>query len=150
MATLLEDIKSASNWIVDAFASDNYKLDYSVTSLITLDLFIKKETRNRKPIPGGKLAQNPGSIIFAIGAYIGETIIKNVPQSEWITDDSDPKGEVNISVKLSESLIIWPVHRVVKRIQNGPEDSIYVYGYQLTKEHITEPFNQIIWKLIAE
>src|SRR6187551_2004435 len=145
MPSLEEDIKTASNWIVAAFASDNYKLDYSITSFITIDLFIKKETKNRQPIPGGKLSRNAGSVIFALGSYVGESIIKNVPGASWITDDTDPKGEVNVAIKFPDNSMIWPVQRVIKRIQNGPEDSIYVYGHELTKNIINEPFNKIIW-----
>jgi hypothetical protein len=66
MPSLEEDIKTASNWIVEALASDNYKLDYSITSFITIDLFIKKETKHRQPIPNGKLGRNAGQVIFAL------------------------------------------------------------------------------------
>lgn len=150
MATLKEDIQTATNWIVAAFASDNYKLDYSITSFISIDIFIKKETKNRQPIPGGKLSQNTGQVIFALGSYIGESLVKNIPQAHWVTDDNDPKGEINIAVKLPDGSAVWPVQRIIKRIQNGPEDSIYVYGYHLTMDIITEPFNKIIYTLLAE
>ena len=67
-----------------------------------------------------------------------------------MTDDSDANGEINIAIKFPDNTVIWPVQRVIKRIQNGPEDSIYIYGHELTKNFISEPFNKIIWNLIAE
>ena len=150
MALLKEDIKTASQWIVAAFASENYKLDYSITSFISIDLFIKKETKDRKPIPGGRLSQHLGKTIFALGSYIGETMIRNVPDSQWIVDDADPQGEMNMAIQFPDGSRVWPVQRVMKRISNGPEDSVYIYGHALTKAYINEPFNKVIWNLIAE
>jgi hypothetical protein len=39
MATLLEDIKKQSDWIVQAFAADKFELDYSVESFKSIDNF---------------------------------------------------------------------------------------------------------------
>lgn len=39
----------------------------------------------------------------------------------------------NISVKLMDGSIIFPFHKVVKRIENGNEDSLYFYGLALEK-----------------
>jgi hypothetical protein len=76
------------------------------------------------------LAESTGARLFAIGSYAGE-VIRRVHGGEWQTDDSDPKGEINISVKLLNGTVLWPVQRVMKRLQNGSEDGIYVYGYSI-------------------
>lgn len=47
---------------------------------------------------------------------------------EWITDDNDPNGEINISVKLANGTILWPVQKAMERFKNCSEDSIYFYG----------------------
>jgi hypothetical protein len=67
MATLLQDIKAQSEWIVKAFSADNLKLDYSVRSLIEVDKFFNKHTKNGKAIKGGRLSKNLGPVIFSIG-----------------------------------------------------------------------------------
>ena len=74
----------------------------------------------------GIISQNRGQILFALGAYVGQTAIK-LYGGDWITDDSDPQGEINVSVQLCGGIVIWPVIRCMKRYQNGTEDSIYAY-----------------------
>ena len=56
MATLLEDIKTQSDWIVKAFKSDNFNLDYTVHSFIEIDRFINMHAKNGQPVPGGRLS----------------------------------------------------------------------------------------------
>jgi hypothetical protein len=151
MATLKEDIKTQSDWIVKAFAADNFKLDYTIDSFIEIDRFFNKNMQNGQPKKGGRLAKKGfGPILFSIGSYVGETIIKNVKGAEWITDDSDPQAELNVSMKLPDETEFWPIQRVMKRFQNGSEDSIYPYGYSLTKEFTNLPFNEQFWTLTAE
>jgi hypothetical protein len=150
MATLLEDIKTQSDWIVKAFAADNLKLDYTIHSFIQIDKFFQKHSKNGKPVKGGRLSNNFGAIIFSIGSYIGETIIRNVPGSVWETDDNDPQGEVTAAVKLPDGATMWPMQKAIKRFQNGSEDAIYVYGYHITKDYITESFDQSFWGTISD
>jgi len=151
MGTLKEDIKAQSDWIVKAFAADGFKLDYSIESTMEVDKFFFKNMENGQPKKGGRFAKKGfGSILFSIGSYIGETIIKNIPGTEWITDDEDPQGELNVSMKLPNGTEIWPIQRVMKRFQNGSEDSIYPYVHLMTKEFTNHSFNEEFWKLEEE
>lgn len=150
MGTLKEDIKSQSDWIVEAFAADKLKLDYTIGSFIQLDIFMNKHVVNGKAKPGGRLANRLGSILFSISSYIGETIIKAVPGSVWITDDDAADGEVTITVQLPNGVLICSAQRVMKRFDNGNEDSLYVYGYELTKEFTNESFDEKYWDLIKD
>ena len=124
--TLLQDIMTSKDWIARALNSSNYVADFSIGSLKEIDRFFDEQNT-----PDGILSRNRGQILFALGAYIGEVII-SVCGGEWITDDSDPQGEVNIAVKLKDGSIIFPVQRAMKRYMNGNEDSIYDYGYVLS------------------
>ena len=150
MASLIEDIKTQSNWIVKAFGADRLKLDYSLRSLIEIDKFFNKHSNNGKAVKGGRLSKNLGPIIFSIGSYVGETIIKHVPGASWQTDDEDPQGEINASVRFPDGTIIWPMQKVMKRFQNGAEDAIYVYGHHVAKEYIDEPFDQSFWEISSQ
>lgn len=123
--TLLQDIMTSKDWIAKALNSSNYKADFSINSLKEIDRFFDEQNS-----PDGILSRNRGQILFALGAYIGEVII-SVCGGEWLTDDTDPQGEVNIAVKLKDGSIIFPVQRAMKRYMNGKEDSIYDYGYVL-------------------
>lgn len=123
--TLEEDIKKASEWFVQAMGSSGYRLDGTIESFRELDRFFEEQKR-----PGGILDGEVGTKLFAAASYVGETIIKEVG-GVWETDDSDPKGELNIAVRLRDGGVIWPVRRVMKRFENGAEDSLYAYGYVL-------------------
>lgn len=134
MATLLEDIKKQSDWIVKAFGADKLKLDYTLNSLKVVDQFFDLHSAEGKAKPNGRLSQNLGPIIFSIGSYVGETIIRNAPGSEWVTNDEDPQGEVNAGVKLPNGILVYPMQRVMKRFKNGPAEGIYGYGAVLVKD----------------
>lgn len=149
MGSLREDIKEQSDWIIKAFAADSFILDGTIDSFVEIDRFFLYNMKDGKAKRGGRLdGTGYGPILFSIGSYIGETIIKNVPGAMWITDDEDPQGELTVCVKLPDGTEIWPVERVIKRFQNGDEDSIYPYGYLITKDFTKQPFNDRYWRVM--
>jgi len=79
-----------------------------------------------KPKQGGLLAENMGQRLFAIGSFIGEVIIKECG-GEWITDDNDKMGEINVAIKLPNGSMLFPVQRVMKRVREGVENNICDY-----------------------
>lgn len=147
MASLKQDIKTQSDWIILALKTDGFKLDYSIQSFIEIDRFFEKNTKDGKPTRGGRLAQNIGAIIFSIGSYIGEAFIKNVQGTDWITDDNDPNGEITAAIKFPDGNTVFPMQRVMNRFKNGYSDSIYTYGFEITKNYINEPFNVAFWDI---
>lgn len=114
--TLEEDIHLASDWVVKALNSSGYKADYSLESMKEIDRFFDEQSSET-----GLLSKNRGEILFGLASYIGE----------WNTDDSDPQGEIHISVKLADGTVIWPVIRCMKRYEHGSEESIYAYLFVL-------------------
>lgn len=143
MARLIDDIRSHSDWLVKAFAADGLKLDYTIDSLIEVDWFFVRNLENGQPKKGGRIPEEGfGSILFSIGSYVGETIIRNVNGAEWMADDDDPDGEVNLSLKLPGGEQIWPVQKVMKRFQKGGEDAIYPYVHAITRESTKLAFNE--------
>lgn len=125
--TLMEDIPKAERWLVEAMASSGYTLDGTIGSFRELDRFFEEQKR-----PGGLLDGKVGNKLFAIGCYMGQVLIAQLG-GRWETDDSDPMGEMNIAVRLSDGSTVWPVQRAMKRFQNGGEDGLYVYGAVLSK-----------------
>ena len=61
-----------------------------------------------------------------MGAYVGKTVIK-LYGGDWITDDNDPEGELNIRVKLPDGTEMAPVQKCIKRCKLGMEESLYSY-----------------------
>lgn len=127
--TLMQDIPPAADWIVTALNSSGYKADYTLESMKEIDRFYDEQNK-----PGGIFTMGSvGSKLFALGCYVGETIIK-LYGGEWVTNDKDPQGEINIQVKLSDGSIIWPVQKTMKRYQLGSEESIYDYVYVIGQQ----------------
>ena len=119
--TLAEDIPVAAEWVTGALNSSGYRADYTLESMKELDRFFEEQNR-----PGGILSQNRGQILFGLGCYVGQTAIR-LRGGRWITDDSDPEGEVNIAVELESGAKLWPVVRCMKRCKLGAEESLYAY-----------------------
>lgn len=134
MGTLQQDIKTQAAWLVQALQADGLKLDYSIDSLRELDRFFELHAHGGEAVAGGRLAQNLGNIIFSTGSYLGETMIRNTANSHWVTNDSDPEGEVNAEVHIGGESIIWPMQRAMKRFKNGAEDDFFTYGVLLTRD----------------
>ncbi|MGE4346879.1 MAG: hypothetical protein AB7D46_05635 [Flavobacteriaceae bacterium] len=151
MGTLKEDIKTQSDWIVKAFEYDGLKLDYTIESIVEIDRFFAINMKDGKPKKGGRLSKKGvGGVLFSIGSYVGETIIKNSKGTEWLTDDNDPQGELKVAMKLPDETIIFPIQKVMKRFQSGTEDSIYPYVISVT-ENFIKPNSEIdFWKIISE
>jgi len=130
MGTLIQDIQQASDWIARALRSSNYRANFSPQSLWEIDLFFDDHSANGEPKPKGLLSQDFGMRLFSLGAYVGEVVRRNLG-GEWQTNDADPQGEINVTLKLPDGSLIWPVQRVMKRLKNGPEDGIAAYGLGL-------------------
>ncbi|MGW7302360.1 hypothetical protein [Streptomyces sp. NPDC054829] len=127
MSPLLQDIESSSEWIANALQYSGYTADYTPASFAEIDRFIDDHSSNGVARPGGLLADGLGQKLFALGAYVGETI-RRQRGGTWQADDSDPRGEINVELHLAEGGVIWPVQRVMKRFKNGTEESIATYG----------------------
>lgn len=132
MATLKEDIPASAEWISTALISSGYNADFSMESLKEIERFFNEHSQEGEPVPGGLLSESLGSRMFALSSYVGEVIRRSIG-GEWITDDSDPNGEINITLQLPSGGLIWPGQKVMKRLKNGPEDSIAAYGAVLTR-----------------
>lgn len=126
MGTVIEDAAKASEWIATALSSSGYVADFTPASLWHIDRFFDEQVQGGMAKPGGLLSQDLGPRLFAVGAYIGE-VIRRERGGEWVADDNAP-AEINISVRLADGTICWPVQRAMKRFKNGPEDGIAAYG----------------------
>jgi len=121
------DAKKSAKWISNALTSSGYKADFSLESLKEIDRFFDEHSENGKPKPGGLLSEQLGSRIFSIGSYVGEVLLKKYG-GKWIGNDNDPDSEMNLELRLKGDVGLWPIQKVIKRLQNGSEDSLYFYG----------------------
>src|SRR5215216_4179026 len=102
--------QSAASWIADALSSSGYRADLSPQSLWEVDRFLAEQSRQGAATPGGLLAEDLGSRLFALGAYTGEVIRRSLG-GEWSGDDNDPEAEINVELHLADGSIVWPVQR---------------------------------------
>lgn len=121
--SLEDDIRYASEWVVNALNVSGYNADYSLESMKEIDRFFDEQSGE-----GGIISRNRGQIIFALASYIGETVIR-LYGGKWSGSD-----EVNMSVELKNGAVIFPTQRAMKRYSNGSEDSIYAYVYVLSEQ----------------
>ena len=124
--SLNKDIATAKEWIKTALESSGYQADFSIESLKDIDRFFDEQNKD-----DGILSQNTGRILFALGVYVGETIISNYG-GQW--DLSDCKSETSISVRVDENIVLFPIIRIMARYKHGNANSIYVYGCSVKKD----------------
>jgi hypothetical protein len=130
---IVQDAIASSRWMSKALSSSGYRANFSLASLREVDLFIGDHAPDGHPKSGGLLADGLGPRIFGLGCYVGE-VIRRAGDGAWEGDDADPEAEINISIKLKNGGLIWPVQRVMKRLQNGAEDGIYAYGVAILND----------------
>lgn len=121
--SLNSDIVKAKEWIKDALESSGYQADFSLESLKDVDRFFDEQNNE-----DGILSQNTGRILFALGVYVGETLISNFG-GRWDLDNCD--SEMSIKIKIDDETVLFPVSRIMSRYKDGNENSIYVYGNSL-------------------
>jgi hypothetical protein len=131
-SSIVRDAIEAADWMAKALSSSGYRADFTLDSLKEVDRFVDEQAPGGKPKPGGLLSQQFGARVFALGAYVGESI-RRQGQGEWQGDDTDPQAEINVAVRLKSGTIFWPMQRIVKRIKNGPEDGIYAYAFVILR-----------------
>lgn len=127
MGTIKEDVAESADWIARALNSSGYRADFTPQSLWEIDRFFDEHSLNGTARQGGLLSSGLGQRIFAVGSYLGEVARRKLG-GEWIGEDNDPEAEINLELQLPDGTRYWPVQRAMKRLKNGPEDGIAVWG----------------------
>jgi hypothetical protein len=130
MATIVEDIDTAAAGIAVALASSGYDADLSPASLWEIDRFFDEQAPDGRARRRGLLGQQVGARLFALGAYVGEVLRRELG-GEWHGDDDDPEAEITVELRLPDGSVVWPVQRVLQRFRDGPEEGIAAYGSAL-------------------
>ena len=102
-----EDLNKLSKTLTETLKKESIKTDYSKESIKQLEDWLSKQKKKKQK-----------ELINQVGAYLGESIIKNYGGS-WV------KTNGNWSVELSENNMIFPISKVYKFVHDGPEDSFY-------------------------
>jgi hypothetical protein len=65
-----------------------------------------------------------GETIIGIGLYVGEVLVKKY-RGEWML-----KGgiDLGLGLKINDDVEVHPIQKVLKRFQNGSEDSLSFFN----------------------
>ena len=133
MDDLLKDIDMGADYVAKAMTNTGYLAEYSIESLKEVDRLIDENSIDGKPTPDGMLSKDLGRRMFSIGAYVGEVLRRNIG-GDWWVDLNDFMVKVNVELRLENGSVVWPMQKVGKRLNNGPEDSLYHFGMWLIKD----------------
>jgi hypothetical protein len=129
-SAIVTDAIDAAQWMAKRLSDTGYKGDFTLESLKDVDRFFDEQAPHGKPKAGGHLSHHFGMQIFALGAYVGETI-RRKGEGQWVGDDRAEHPEITLAVRLKSGVEFWPTQRVMKRFQNGPEDGVYAYAFAI-------------------
>jgi len=130
--SLENDAIGGAAWIAEALKSSGYHADFSVQSLKEVDRFFDEQVTQGAAHPKGLLGQQLGQRLFCLGAYVGE-VIRRACGGSWHADESDPQAEVNLTLRLPDGSLLWPVQRVMKRFQHGAGESLHAYAIAVSR-----------------
>lgn len=125
--SLIADAIDGARWASNALTSSGYRADFSIESLRNLDRFFDEQTSVGQARPGGLLGQHFGQRLFCLGCYCGE-VVRSAEGGAWKTSGQGPEAEIDLALELPNGTFLWPVQRVMKRFQFGPEESLYAYA----------------------
>ena len=127
MPSVAENALRMAEMVAGALESSGYLADFSPESLWEIDRFFDEQSRNGKPRRWGLLASETSLRLFAVGAYVGEVIRRELG-GEWQADDAGEQPELDLALRLPDGRLLWPVRRAVARLTRGPAEAIVGYA----------------------
>ncbi|MGT2895281.1 hypothetical protein ACVRZR_02725 [Streptococcus entericus] len=117
-ATLVDDLPEAIEWTVDNLTASGYLADFSLSSIAALDDFFETEKQE-----GGVLRRPDGGIIlFAVAAYLGETLIANYG-GKWELSDEVTEDDLDM-VLILDGKPFYPVRVCQQRLKSASPDGL--------------------------
>ena len=144
--SMQEEILEAAEWVKNNLNQTGYRVDYDVESMKEIDRFFDDEKEGVLATEG-----QMGNVLFGLSSFIGQTLIKLAGGGEWrIVDDHipdnpipDPNSPINYAVILADGSVVYPGRRVMKRLMNSEEDSIYFYVYYFIHKDNPDKWKEI-------
>ncbi len=106
-------VRNMSDWLSLYLIRMGYHINFKIESYKELDRFFDEHAND-------KLLKNNEAYIFAIAGYIGE-VLRIVYRGKWCCNtivDFENMNERDISIKLKNNKIVYPLETVLLRIQN--------------------------------
>lgn len=124
-----QELQKAIEFVRQTFADKKIDLDYTPGSVKHLDTLFDNEFKDGKlKKPDSSFAKFQGLILTGVSGYLAYVIIKNSGNTQLNTDADDEKWFMNFKVASAAGQSVQPGLRVVKRMLQGEEMSLYVYA----------------------
>lgn len=127
MGITKEIFKEKADHFVEDLTRQDIKLDYTLDSLKQVDSFLQGMVAMGLTDKENPLNKSLDRIVLSIAAYLGETLIKIIPNSEWVI----PEKIIKTQVVINNSLYAFPIKRVINCFRTGTDDSLFSYGIHL-------------------
>jgi len=127
MTAVVEGALKMADMVASALRHSGYEADFTPRSLWELDRFFDEESRKGRPRKWGLLAKETSLRLFSIGAYLGETIRRELG-GEWEADEGDEEAMLNLRLRLPDGAVIWPVQQAVRRLASGRDEALVPYA----------------------
>ena len=116
----------AADMVVSAREVSGVELDYSASSLRTVDSIIQDFRAD------GVTSDMVGETLFGFGCYVGEVFVRNRGGRWRLTAETPMRDFAGMPfvIELPDGEWCNPMDKVVKRLDNGPEDDL-PYFYRL-------------------
>ncbi len=139
MEANVQELKSATNFVLQLFADQGVILDYSPESIHQLDALFEREFINGIFINGASFfAQYQGLIMTGITGYIAQVILQHTEHARLCFEEEDENWFINFAIESASGKKLMPGHRILKRAYNGDDDLLYPYVTDAIK-YFNEP-----------
>jgi hypothetical protein len=123
-----QELQKAIEFVRQTFADRKINLDYSPASVKNLDALFESEFKDGKlRKPDGSFAKFQGLIMTGVSGYVAYVILKNSGNTQFISDPGDEKWFMNFKIVSASGQSVQPGLRVIKRMLQGEEMSLYFY-----------------------
>jgi hypothetical protein len=153
MQTFVNELQSATDFVIQLFAEQGVELDYSIPSIQHLDELFGKEFINGRLINGASVfAEYQGLIMTGISGYIAKVILQNTQNAQLSFEENDEHWFINFTIEAENGQKLMPGHRVLKRAYNGDDDLLYPYVIEAINyfnrpapfQHFKTSFSQLL------
>jgi hypothetical protein len=136
--------KFADSFVKTAKNIAGVTLDYSPGSIVLIESIIDSMRRDGAPI------HRMGDTFFSMGCYLGEVFVRN-GYGKWVATESTPMKGMNFTsaallLQLSATAYCNPIDKVMKRAENGEEDSLASFYESFTAKAAPIPTKTSWWK----
>ena len=116
MEANVQELKSATNFVLQLFADQGVILDYSPESIHQLDALFEREFINGIFINGASVfAQYQGLIMTGITGYIAQVILQHTEHARLCFEEEDENWFINFAIESASGKKLMPGHRILKR-----------------------------------